>query len=492
MKLEYENILNQEKVNSHSRSPSFFQEVIKSNSNQNIGYPQKCGKEAKINPFSSETNIKNLSSNPSNKQQPFDSSTLSQNIKQEYSQIDNKNFNLKQNETRSNFSAAKTSRKQQNKNFYLELQFHSKYKIENNIEDVFNMFLEEIKFNYKINNRDDIFRIFSQEDKNDIFIFRTFLGYEDKLEKKSFSESNPNNSIRNIKNISSSVFRKSAFSSFSVFDESKPNYLNCNNSKFTFINIEFFGLQKPTNKLVNSIGDIILEKKNIVKLTKYNQLLINCHKNKLLEELGINYFLNKSDQRSLKENSHLINEAASELYKNSKDSWRKIFSNFNLNNPINNNSVNYLRSNSSTNIKNSTLINNLRSFPEENLLNINDNKNTNNNILCNQAFPEIYKNNAQNPEYKNDFEIKNNVPDNFNKKDMKLIYELSEKINLIDIYPAFKKISNISKNFAEDLIEYFKILKNNDLIIYEDPEEKKKTIIIPELHQYCFFITVII
>jgi hypothetical protein len=143
-------------------------------------------------------------------------------------------------------------------NYYLELQYNSKYKIEHNIEDVFNLFLEEIKATYRVSTREDVFRLVSEQDKSEVYVFRTSLDHEDKLEKKSFAESNPSTSVKNNKQMSSSIFKKSAFSSFSVFDDSKHNTNFNSNIKYTFINIEFYGLQKPSNKLVNLIGDILI------------------------------------------------------------------------------------------------------------------------------------------------------------------------------------------------------------------------------------------
>lgn len=80
----------------------------------------------------------------------------------------------------------------------------------------------------------------------------------------------------------------------------------------------------------------------------------------------------------------------------------------------------------------------------------------------------------------------------FNDDEIKLIYEFSDKINLNDIYPAFSKISDMNKNFSDDIIEYLKILKNNEIIVHNNLTEKSTIILIPEQTQFCFMITVII
>jgi len=78
----------------------------------------------------------------------------------------------------------------------------------------------------------------------------------------------------------------------------------------------------------------------------------------------------------------------------------------------------------------------------------------------------------------------------FNEYDIKLIYEFSDTLNLKEIYPAFAKISDMTKNFSDDIIEYLKILKNNELYVHVNPIEKSIVILIPEQTEFCFMITV--
>ncbi len=294
----------------------------------------------------------------------------------------------------------------------------------------------------------------------------------------------------------------------------------------TFISIEFYGLQKPSNKLVNLIGDIIVEKKNLVKLSKCYQILRNSLNNNLLKDLGISYQLVNSDQKSLIENAFKINETAAELFIKAKSSWNKIFRNSIINNNANTPLPQKNNTASATNMipdRRNTCCDLLKTSSFVNsLLNKNNEENSNSSsraagttennckkevvIVQSGANNDTSKSNNSNDAY-NNYINNNNISNNnrnkifgensqntsfdFSNVDLKLIYEFSDKVNLTEIYPAFSKISNISKNFAEDMIEYCKILKNNDIIVLTQEDERKKIIIIPELNQYCFYITVI-
>jgi hypothetical protein len=212
----------------------------------------------------------------------------------------------------------------------------------------------------------------------------------------------------------------------------------------------------------------------------------------LLEDIGISYNAVNSDQKSLMENAQKIYETAAELFKKAKNSWNKIFRKSLKNNNLLdacqnriNSSVEVVKSNAlvknllnNTNEENSSAAQN---YTNNKNASIQSSNNLNNNIssLHQSNINMIFD------------QSKNNSYDDISNIDLKLIYEFSDKVDLSEIYPAFSKISNISKNFAEDLIEYFKILKNNDIIVFSQDELRKKTIIIPELNQYCFFITVL-
>ena len=323
------------------------------------------------------------------------------------------------------------------KDFNLEMQCNYSWKIEFFIEEVFRLFSLHVIENNKINNREDIFRIISF-DGTEIFIFRIFIDQDDrseKFEKKSFIE--PSNiTPKNIKNFSS--FRKSNLTSFLVLDESKT-INSMTHSKSSFINIEFYGLQKPSSKLVNTFGDILTEKKLLVKLNYFNKILKNFEKNKILSKIGIEY--STILDTNLLKNSKKINENTNDLFKKAKISWIKLFSN----------------------------------KCNKNVTNIPEDEDFDKNI-----------NNSNTPT-KTEYNL-----ENFDSVDLKLIYEFSDRVNLETIFPAFSKINNISKNFSDDMIEYFKILKNNNLIVFES-EDKIKYILIPELSnfQYCFYIKVI-
>lgn len=391
--------------------------------------------------------------------------------------------------------------------FYLESQYTSKYKVEYSIDDVYTLFLEEVKNKYRIENREDIYRIISPQDKNEVYIFRIHLDSDDKLEKRSFTETNQSLLNKNIKHMSSNIYRKSAFSSFSVFDEAKQSNL-IPILKNSFINIEFFGLQKPSNKLVNLIGDLLIEKRNIIKLKKCNLLIRNFERNNILKELNIEYKLTNSEQKTLLENSQKIYETANLLFYKAKASWTKLFlslgnnsakqdnnsaaNNHNNNNNIYNNALNTNQASSSAILSYSQVSFKEDNNNDKNFYNYNSIDKDNRPAAKNNSF--IISNNSNNSDNYSSNSISNTIKkpqqnDSFNDIDLKLIYEFSDKIDLLEVYPAFDKISNISKNFSEDMIEYFKILKNNQLLIYE--KETTKVILIPEQNQYCFYITVI-
>jgi len=498
VRIENENISNNEKIAPHSRKPSFFHEVVKTQTNisskdinikESIDRLRSIDNKTKLNVnqntnkissaiISDDINLISLKNKniKANLNDPIIFNSSIKNIINSYS------------ETKSNLSSSKNQGKHHEK-YFLEIQFNSKYRIENNIEEVFNQFLKEIKSKYKISNREDIYKLVSENDESEIFIMRAFLEQEDKLDKKSFVETNPGTFIKNLKQVSSYVLKKSAFSSFTVFDDTKQNNF-VNTIKNYSINIEFYGLKKPSNIIINIIDDIIIEKKNFIKLKKFNQILINSRNNKLLDELGIKYSLNSFDEKSLIENSFKINETANDLLKNAKISWNKIFKK----NLRSNSNINLMHKNHIDlldNSKSNSTINDLIYFNEEKNSNndFNKNKNKESEVINNI---NIVPNDTNNTIENKIFSEKNNISSYlFKDIDLKLIYEFSDKVNLNDIYPAFNKISNISKNFSEDMIEYFKIQKNYDLIVYQDDDKKRKTIIIPELNQYCFFITVI-
>jgi hypothetical protein len=69
----------------------------------------------------------------------------------------------------------------------------------------------------------------------------------------------------------------------------------------------------------------------------------------------------------------------------------------------------------------------------------------------------------------------------FNDSEIKLIYQFSDSLNLKEIYPAFSKISDMTKNFSDDIIEYLRILKNNELYVHHNLIENSIVILIPEV-----------
>jgi hypothetical protein len=68
-------------------------------------------------------------------------------------------------------------------NYYLDLQFQSKYYVDINIYEVYENLNNDAKINYKIRDREDVFKILNNIN-SEIFLFRIILK-EEKIDKKS-------------------------------------------------------------------------------------------------------------------------------------------------------------------------------------------------------------------------------------------------------------------------------------------------------------------
>jgi hypothetical protein len=191
-----------------------------------------------------------------------------------------------------------------------------------------------LKNNYKILNREDIFRIISLDNKNEVYIFNTYLDFgnlKNEKEKLNNEANNNNNSIQ-IKttlfsnpNYNSNNTRKSCFSSFCVFDNSRNDYLSqVPQLKKNFIIIDFYGINSPSSKIINIFNDIINEKINLIRYSKYNQVLICCMKNNLLKKYNIDFKPKKFNNEELLKNSNEISQILDYLFNLSKENWDRL------------------------------------------------------------------------------------------------------------------------------------------------------------------------
>ena len=82
------------------------------------------------------------------------------------------------------------------------------------------------------------------------------------------------------------------------------------------------------------------------------------------------------------------------------------------------------------------------------------------------------------------------LPENkITKLDMELICYFSDKINLESINPAFESLKDMSISFFDNLIDYFKVFKDNKIIKFTN-EEDLKILVLPEIPYYAFLIKV--
>jgi hypothetical protein len=76
------------------------------------------------------------------------------------------------------------------------------------------------------------------------------------------------------------------------------------------------------------------------------------------------------------------------------------------------------------------------------------------------------------------------------KYDVELIEHFSDKVTLEHINPSFQPLLEMPKNYFENLLEYFRIFKDEKIACVNDGEDIKILLIISEQSNYCFLIRV--
>lgn len=283
----------------------------------------------------------------------------------------------------------------------LEQQSTCKYYVDVNLEEVYAKLNEDAKLNYKVENREDIFKI-TYPINDEIFLFKISLQTEEKNEKKSFLGDSFNNNGSMIHfNLNRDKFKKSTISGVSNLEDSRLSLISP--SKNYFILIELYGLQQPSQNIMKMIKDFVNEKISLIKLNYYLKLLNNLDQVKNVKEYE---FLSKS-QNKLLENANKINDAIKNLFNKAKLAWNTLFSS----------------------------------------------------------------------------------QQDITKFDIELICNFSDRINLELVNQNFEPLGSMSRNYFDNVTEYFKVFRDNKIINIKCSEEQK-ILIIPDIQFYAFLVKV--